>query len=117
MHPSTDAADSPKSGHSRTAAAIVLVAVTVVIACVTIWNLRQDALKRATLEANSLGILLAEQNARLMQATELVLQNIQELVTTAGRIFGADGNKKNSLASSGSTSRGAPGGRDLVNRR
>ena len=84
MHPSTAVADNPKSGRSRTVAAIVLVAVTVVIACVTIWNLRQDALRRATAEANSLGILLAEQNARLMQATELVLQDIQEMVVAAG---------------------------------
>src|SRR5579864_1306444 len=72
-----------KAGHGLAAAAIVLVAITVGIACITIWNLRRDALARATQESNSLSILLAEQNARLMQATDLVLQETQEMVHAA----------------------------------
>ena len=46
------------------AAAIALVAVTIGIACLTIWHLRHDAVSRATRTANSFGVLLAEQNAR-----------------------------------------------------
>ncbi len=75
---------SPKAGRSLAAAAAVLVAITVGIACVTIWNLRRDALARAEEETNSVSILLAEQNARLMQATDLVLQEIKEMVVAAG---------------------------------
>jgi PAS domain S-box-containing protein len=73
-----------KAGRNLAAAAIVLVAVTVGIACITIWNLRRDALARAAQESSSLSILLAEQNARLMQATDLVLQETQEMVRAAG---------------------------------
>ena len=84
MHPPMVPVEIAKTGRSRAVAAIVLVAITVAIACITIWNLRRDALERAMLEANSLGILLAEQNARLMQATDLVLQDVQEMVLAAG---------------------------------
>jgi PAS domain S-box-containing protein len=66
------------------AAAIALVVATIGIACLTIWNLRRDAEARATSEAGSLGLLLAEQNARLIQAIELVLQDTRQMVIAAG---------------------------------
>jgi PAS domain S-box-containing protein len=78
-----DRAHSSKAGRSLAAAAMVLVAITVGIACVTIWNLRRDALTRATQESSSLSVLLAEQNARLIQASDLVLQEIQEMVVAS----------------------------------
>jgi PAS domain S-box-containing protein len=65
-------------------AAIALVAVTIAIACLTIWNLRHDAINRATQTANSLGILLAEQNARLIQSIELVLRDTQQMAAASG---------------------------------
>lgn len=65
-------------------AAIALVAVTIVIACLTIWHLRRDAISRATQTANSLGVLLAEQNARVVQSIELVLRDTQQMVTASG---------------------------------
>src|SRR5262249_51686798 len=73
-----------KTGRRLTAAAIVLIAVTVSVACITTWDLRRDALARATQETDSLGISLAEQNARLIQATDLGLQETQEMVLAAG---------------------------------
>ena len=81
---------SPEAGRSLAAAAAVLVAITVAIACVTIWDLRRDALARAEQDTNSLSILLAEQNARLMQATDLVLQEVKEMVFAAGVRTSAD---------------------------
>src|SRR5579864_452077 len=84
MRSPKDRTANSKAGRSLAAAAIVLVAITVGIACITIWNLRRDALARATQESDSLSLLLAEQNARLMQATDLVLQEAQEMVFAAG---------------------------------
>jgi PAS domain S-box-containing protein len=84
MLPAKYRAENVKAGRNLAAAAIVLLAITVAIACVTIWNLRRDALARAMQETESLSILLAEQNARLMQASDLVLQEAQEMVIAAG---------------------------------
>src|SRR5579862_6805358 len=75
---------NPKIGRRLAAAAIVLIAVTVSTACITIWDLRRDALARGIQETDSLGVLLAQQNARLIQATDLVLQETQEMVAASG---------------------------------
>ncbi|HEY1798937.1 MAG TPA: ATP-binding protein [Stellaceae bacterium] len=67
-----------------TIAGIVLIAVTIGIAALTIWNLRRDAIARAMTDATNLGALMADQNARLIQATDLVLQETRQLVLAAG---------------------------------
>jgi PAS domain S-box-containing protein len=72
------------SSRGLTIAGIVLVAVTIGIAALTIWNLRRDAIAHAMTEATNLGALMADQNARLIQATDLVLQETQEIVLAAG---------------------------------
>ncbi|HXP06191.1 MAG TPA: cache domain-containing protein, partial [Stellaceae bacterium] len=84
MLPAKYGAPNPKTGRRLVAAGIVLVAITVGIACLTIWNLRRDALARAMQDATSLGVLLAEQNARLIQATDLVLLETQQMALAAG---------------------------------
>jgi PAS domain S-box-containing protein len=72
------------SGRGLTVAGILLVAVTIAIASLTIWNLRRDALARAIKEVGNLGVLMADQNARLIQAIDLVLQDTREMVADAG---------------------------------
>jgi hypothetical protein len=51
------------SGHSFPAAGIALVTVTIGVAGLATWGLRRDALTRAMRATNSLGVLLAKQNA------------------------------------------------------
>jgi PAS domain S-box-containing protein len=83
----TPAVDRPPFSWAQlrlTAVGIVLITVTIAIAGVTIWNLRRDALARAMQEASSLGTLLAEQNARLIQSTDLVLQETQQMIVRSG---------------------------------
>ncbi|HWD60290.1 MAG TPA: ATP-binding protein [Stellaceae bacterium] len=72
------------SGRSIALAAAILVAVTIAVASLTIWNLRRDAVARAEADVTNLDTLLAEQNARLFQATDLVLQGTQRMVVDAG---------------------------------
>ncbi len=72
------------SSRGLTIAGIVLVAVTIGIAALTIWNLRRDAIARAMTEATNLGAAMADQNARLIQATDLVLEDTRQLVLAAG---------------------------------
>ncbi len=67
-----------------TIAGVVLIAVTIGIAALTIWNLRRDALARAMEDVGKLGALMADQNARVIQATDLVLQEMRQMVTAAG---------------------------------
>src|SRR5665213_4491 len=72
------------SRRGLTIAGVVLVAVTIAIASLTIWNLRRDALARAMEEVKNLGVLMADQNARLIQAIDLVLQDTRQMVLDAG---------------------------------
>jgi PAS domain S-box-containing protein len=72
------------SRRGLTVAGIALAAITIAIASLTIWNLRRDALARAMEEVKNLGVLMADQNARLIQATDLVLQDTRAMVLAAG---------------------------------
>jgi PAS domain S-box-containing protein len=76
----------PRSTSRRnlTFAGIALVAITIGIASLTVWDLRRDAVARAKQEVTNLGILLADQNARLFQATALVLQETGQMAAAAG---------------------------------
>jgi two-component system cell cycle sensor histidine kinase PleC len=62
----------------------VLVVFTIALACLTIWNLRQNAIARAMQDANNMGVLLAEQNDRLAQAADLLLQETRDMVLASG---------------------------------
>jgi PAS domain S-box-containing protein len=72
------------SSRGLTVAGVVLIAVTIGIATLTIWNLRRDALARAMADVGNLGTLMADQNARVIQATDLVLQETRQMVSSAG---------------------------------
>jgi len=72
------------SSRSFTSIGVLLIAVTVAVAGAMILNLRYDALSRATQDVETIGTLLAEQNARLFQATDLVLQDVRQMVNATG---------------------------------
>ena len=57
---------------------------TVLAAGLTIWDLRQEAVKIYTEEIASLGIAFAEQTSRSLQAVDLVLDQIEDRVLGSG---------------------------------
>ena len=61
-------------------AGIMLVAVIVIAAGLTTWHSREEAMASYRREMSNLGIALAEQTARSVQAIDLVLQEIQAKV-------------------------------------
>src|SRR6266487_166088 len=63
---------------------IGLLVVIVVIAGVAVWDRREDAIARSRQEMTNLGIVLAEQTARSIQAVDLVLQETRAMVLAAG---------------------------------
>jgi PAS domain S-box-containing protein len=84
MYPAQQRHSGFAASRGLTIAGIVLVAVTIGIAALTIWNLRHDAIARAMAEATNSGALMADQNARLIQATDLVLEDARQIVLGAG---------------------------------
>jgi hypothetical protein len=62
----------------------LLVALTLGLACLTIWNLRQNAIARAMQTADNMGVLLADQNERLVQAVNLLAQEAGDMALASG---------------------------------
>src|SRR5260370_34817744 len=63
---------------------IGLLVVIVVIACVAGWDRREDAIARSGQEMTNLGIVLAEQTGRSIQAVHLVGLGVQRRVLAVG---------------------------------
>ncbi|HEX3881687.1 MAG TPA: ATP-binding protein [Stellaceae bacterium] len=61
---------------------IIVVAGIVLAATIAIWNRRDDAIARSRREMSNLGVVLAAQSARSLQAVDLVMQEAQALVRT-----------------------------------
>ena len=57
---------------------------TVLAAGLTIWDLRQEAIKIYTEEIDNLGIAFAEQTSRSLQAVDLVLDQVKDRVLGSG---------------------------------
>lgn len=72
------------SSRSLTLVGILLIAMTLAVATTTILKLRGDALKRSMQEINNLSLLLADQNGRLFQAADLIVQETQQMAVVAG---------------------------------
>lgn len=75
--------------HSRSSRGLVLsgclfVAVTIIAACVAIWDLREDRIADEMKDARSLSVVLAEQTARTIQAVDLVVQQTHAMFLAAG---------------------------------
>src|SRR5690348_15514898 len=65
-------------------AGTMIIAITVVLACLNLWSTRADAIAHSRQEMISLGTVLAEQTARSFQAVDLVLQETRGMVLAAG---------------------------------
>ena len=65
-------------------AGIILVGVTVLAAGLTIWDRHEETIASYRREITNLGIVLAEQTARSMQAVDLVVKEVQAKAVAAG---------------------------------
>ena len=65
-------------------AGIILVTIIVIAAALATWHGHEEALASYRREVKNLGIVLAEQTARSMQAVDLVLQEIQTKAAAEG---------------------------------
>jgi PAS domain S-box-containing protein len=63
---------------------VALIVITIAATAVTIWDLREDAIVDSRREMTNLGVVIAEQTARSLQAVDLVVQEMQQRVLLAG---------------------------------
>jgi len=63
---------------------IFLALLTIAAAGLAIWDLREDAIDSYRKDINNLGVVLAEQTARTLQAVDLVMQEAREKVLNSG---------------------------------
>jgi hypothetical protein len=61
-----------------------LLAVIVIAAGLAVWDRREESIARSRQEMINLGVVLAEQTARSIQAADLVLQETKAMVLAAG---------------------------------
>jgi len=62
----------------------ILSVVTVIAAGLTIWDLREDAIANGREDISNLGVVIAEQTARSLQAVDLVVQEARDKAVAAG---------------------------------
>src|SRR5689334_6585381 len=74
----------PPSNRRLNLIGLAVVCMTVLAAGLTIWDLRQEAVKIYTEEIGNLGIAFAEQTSRSLQAVDLVLDQIEDRVLGSG---------------------------------
>src|SRR5439155_696705 len=65
-------------------AGLLLIVITVIAASLTVWERRQEAIATYQREMKNLGVVLAEQTARSMQAVDLVLQETATKILASG---------------------------------
>jgi signal transduction histidine kinase len=65
-------------------AGLLLIVITMLAAVVTVWERRQEAIASYQREMRNLGVVLAEQTARSMQAVDLVLQETAAKILASG---------------------------------
>jgi hypothetical protein len=73
-----------RSNRGLTLSGCLFIAVTIIAACLAIWNLREDQIADEMKDAQNLGVVLAEQTARTIQAVDLVVQQTQAMVLADG---------------------------------
>ena len=62
----------------------LFIAITLIAACLAIWDLREDRIGNEMQDAQSLSVVLAEQTARTIQAVDLVIQQTQAMIQAKG---------------------------------
>jgi diguanylate cyclase (GGDEF)-like protein len=71
-------------GAALTYGAILLIAAAVLAIGITVWSMRKDALDTALSNSQNLAMVLAEQTARSMQAVDIVVRDVQDMVAGLG---------------------------------
>ena len=74
----------PPSNRRLNLTGLAVVCMTLLAAGLTIWDLRQEAIKIYTEEIENLGVAFAEQTSRTLQAVDLVLDRIKDRVLGSG---------------------------------
>jgi signal transduction histidine kinase/DNA-binding response OmpR family regulator/HPt (histidine-containing phosphotransfer) domain-containing protein len=80
-------ASSGRQGRSNrrlTSLGGAVILIVMLAAGLTIWNLRQDAIKASTVQLQNLGVAFAEQTSRTLQAVDLVLDEARERILRLG---------------------------------
>jgi signal transduction histidine kinase len=62
----------------------LFIAITIMAACLAVWNLHHERIADAVKGTHNLAVVLAEQTARSFQAVDLVLQETREMVLAEG---------------------------------
>ncbi|MGA7260992.1 MAG: response regulator [Stellaceae bacterium] len=70
----------PPSNRRLNLIGLAVVCMTILAAGLTIWDLRQEAIKTFTEEIENLGVAFAEQTSRTLQAVDLVLDQVKDRV-------------------------------------
>jgi PAS domain S-box-containing protein len=73
-----------RSGRGLAISGCLFIAVTIIAAGLAIWDLREDRIADEMKDTQSLGVVLAEQTARTIQAVDLVVQQTQAMVLAGG---------------------------------
>ncbi|MBV9551951.1 MAG: PAS domain S-box protein [Alphaproteobacteria bacterium] len=63
---------------------LLFIAIMLIAACLAIWNLREDRIANEMRDGQRLGVVLAEQTARTIQAVDLVVQQTQGMIQSKG---------------------------------
>ena len=74
-----------RSSHFLVLSGCVFIAVTIIAACLAVWDLHEDRIEDEMQDAQALSVVLAEQTARTIQAVDLVIQETQAMVLS-GRV-------------------------------
>ena len=74
----------PPSNSRLNLIGVAVVCMTILAAGLTIWDLRQEAIKTYTEEIQNLGVAFAEQTSRMLQAIDLVLDQTKDRVLGSG---------------------------------
>jgi PAS domain S-box-containing protein len=73
-----------RSGQRLAFGGSLFIAITIIAACLAVWQLHGDRIADAMKDTKNLGVVLAEQTARSFQAVDLVLTETQAMVLAAG---------------------------------
>src|ERR1700730_12709150 len=74
----------PPSNRRLNLIGLAVVCMTLMVALLTIWDLRREAIKTYTEEIENLGVAFAEQTSRTLQAVDLVLDQVKDRVLGSG---------------------------------
>jgi signal transduction histidine kinase/DNA-binding response OmpR family regulator/HPt (histidine-containing phosphotransfer) domain-containing protein len=74
----------PSSNRRLGLIGVAVIAITVVAAGLTIWDLRREAVRTYTQQIQNLGVAFAEQTSHTLQAVDLVLDQARERIAALG---------------------------------